>query len=62
MIAIDLCKQHVLDAHPKAIQQIKITGNLQQNPGATMLFIIEEAWETVLDSLQETVRVLRMSS
>ena len=44
------------------MQQIKITGNLQRNTGATMLFIIEEARETVLDSLQETVRVLRMSS
>ena len=29
MIAIDLCKQHVLDAHPKAIQQINFTGNLE---------------------------------
>ena len=28
MIAIDLSKQQALDADPKAIQQINITGNL----------------------------------
>ena len=30
MIAIDLRKQQVLDADPKAIQQINLTGNLAQ--------------------------------
>ena len=29
MIAIDLCKQQVLDADPQAIQQINFTGNLE---------------------------------
>ena len=29
MIAIDLCKQQVLDADPKEIQQINFTGNLE---------------------------------
>ena len=28
MIAVDLSKQQVLDADPKAIQQINFTGNL----------------------------------
>ena len=49
MIAIDLSTQQALDADPKAIQQIKFTGNLSRNPNAntTMYFIIEEAKETI---------------
>ena len=45
MIAIDLNKQQALDADPKAIQQIKYTGNLaqQNNAHTTMFFITEEA-------------------
>ena len=46
MIAIDLSKQQVLGADPKAIQQIKFTGNLDQTENTTMFFIIEEAKET----------------
>ena len=30
MIAIDLSKQHALDADPKAIQQINFTGKVDQ--------------------------------
>ena len=30
MIAIDLSKQQALDTDPKAIQQINLTGNLEQ--------------------------------
>ena len=56
MIAIDLSKQHALNADPKAIQQINFTGNLGKN--AAILFIIEEAKETVLYFLQGTVTVL----
>ena len=58
MIAIDLRKQQVLDADPKVIQQISFTGNLYQAGNITMLFIIEEAKETILDLSQVTVRVL----
>ena len=58
MIAIDLSKQQVLDADPRAIQQINFTANLDRNGNTTMLFIIEEAKETVLDFLQGTVKVL----
>ena len=60
MIAIDLSKQQALDADPKAIQQINFTGNLARNPIAntTMLFITEEAKETVLDFSRGTVAVL----
>ena len=60
MTAIDLSQQQALDADPKAIQQIIVTGNLARNPIAntTMFFIIEEAKETVLDFSQGTVKVL----
>ena len=55
MIAIDLSKQQVFDADPKTIQQIKFTGNLEQQ--ATIFFVIQEAKETVLDFSQGTVKV-----
>ena len=45
MIAIDLCKQQVLDADPRAIQQIRFTVNLNREDNTTMLFIIEEGKE-----------------
>ena len=59
MIATDLSKQQAVDTDPKAMQQIKYTGNLAQNPVAntTMFFITEEAKETVLDFSQGTVKV-----
>ena len=56
MIAIDLSKQPVLDAEPKAIQQTNFTGNLDQPGNATMCFIIEEAKKSLFS--QGTVRVL----
>ena len=46
MIAIDLSKQQVLDADPKAIQQINFTANLDRAK-ARFYFIFEEAKETV---------------
>ena len=62
MIAIDLSKQQALDADPKAMQQINFAGSLNQgedvNDNTTMLFIIEEVKETILDILQGTLRVL----
>ena len=45
MIAIDLSKQQVLDADPRAIQQINFTANLDRAGNITMFFIIEEAKE-----------------
>ena len=48
----------MLDADPKAIQQINFTGNLERDEGATMFFIIEEAKETILDFSQGTVKVM----
>ena len=47
MIAIDLSKQQVLDADPKAIQQINFPENLDRGGNTIMFFIIEEAKETV---------------
>ena len=58
MIAIDLSKQQVLDADPRAIQQNNFTANLDRAGNATMFFIIEEAKETVLGFSQGTVKVL----
>ena len=45
MIATDLSKQKALDPDPKAIQQIKFTGNLETQ--STIFFIIEEAKKTL---------------
>ena len=58
MIAIDLSKQEELDYDPKAIQQINFNGNLNREGNTTVFFIIEEGKETVLDFLQETMKVL----
>ena len=58
MIAIDLSKQQVLDADPRAMQQINFTANLDRAENTTIFFIIEEANETVLDFSQETLKVL----
>ena len=58
MIAIDLSKQQALDADPRAIQQINFTANLDRAGNTTMLFIIEEAKETVFEFSQGTVKVL----
>ena len=62
MIAIDLSKQQVLDADPKAIQQINFTENLDRAEGATMFSIIEEAKEAVLDFSEGTAKGLWMCS
>ena len=49
MIAIDLSKQQVLDADPKAIQQIHFTANLDRAGNARFDFDLEKAKETVFD-------------
>ena len=56
MITTGLSKQQALDSDPKAIQQINITGTLEQQ--AKIFFIIQEAKETILDFSQGTVKVL----
>ena len=57
MIAVDLSKQ-VLDVHPRAIQQINFTANLDRAGNTRIYFIREEAKETILDFSQGTVKVL----
>ena len=57
MIAIDLSKQEALDADLAAIQQINFPANLDRARNTTMLFVIQEAKQTVLDFSQGTVRV-----
>ena len=47
IIAIDLIKQQASIGDPKAIQQIDFTGNLEQDNGAIMFVIIEEAKEAI---------------
>ena len=58
MIAVDLSKRQALDAHPRAIQQINFTANLDRAGNTRVYFILEEAKGTVLDFSQGTVKVL----
>ena len=58
MIAVDLSKQQVLDANPRATQQINFTANLERASNTRIYFIPEEAKETILNFAQETVKVL----
>ena len=58
MIAIDLSKQLVLDASPRATQEINFTANLDRDENTTMFFIIEDVKETVLEFSQGTIKVL----
>ena len=46
MIAIDLGKQQVLDADPRAIQQTNFTANLSRPGNTRIYFVLEEAKET----------------
>ena len=62
LIATDLNKQQVLDADTIAIQQITFNGSLYCAGNTTTFFIYEVAKETILDFLQETVRVLLNNS
>ena len=58
MIAMDLRKQQVLDADPKAIQKINFTANLNRDGNRRFYFILEEAKETVFEFSEGTVEVL----
>ena len=42
MIVLDLSKQQVLDADPKAIQQINFTAKLDRAGNTRIYFILEE--------------------
>ena len=60
MIAIDLVRLQVLDADPKAIQQINFIGNVAQDLDENaMFFTIEKPKKkNILGFLQGTVKVL----
>ena len=57
LIAVDLSKQQVLDADPKAIQQINFTADLNR-ANTRFYFILEEAKGTVFEFSQGTVKLL----
>ena len=57
-IATDIEKLQELDADQKVVQQINLTLNLDQAGNTTMLFILKEAKENILDFSQRTVRLL----
>lgn len=50
MFAINLSKQQILKADPRAIQQISFTGNLEHDEDTQMSFIHEKAKESILES------------
>ena len=50
MIAVDLSKQQA-DADPRAIQQINFTANLDRAGNTRVYFILEEAKETILETV-----------
>ena len=60
LTSIDLSKQQSPDPDPKAIQQIKITGNLERegNGNTITFFMIEEADKNFLDFAQGNVKAL----
>ena len=53
-----LSKQQVLDADPKANEQINFTSNLDRAGNTRLYFFLEEAKETTFEFPQETVKVL----
>ena len=57
-IAVDLRKQQALDADPRAIKQINFTVNLGGAGSTRILFILEEAKETIMEFSKGTVKVL----
>ena len=62
LIRIDLRKQQTFDVDTKAISGINFTGNVEHAGNVTMLFIIEEVKETILDFSEGTVKALQIHS
>ena len=56
LITADLSKQKVLDADPRAIQQIIFTGKVSQN--IAVYYILEQSKETTLKFSKGTTNVL----
>ena len=57
LITTDLSKQKVLDADPKAIQQIIFTGQVDDEV-LTVFYILEQSKETKLEFSKGTTKVL----
>ena len=53
MIAIDLSKQQVLDADPKAIQKINFTANLDRAGNTRFFFILKKQKQLFLNFHKE---------
>ena len=53
-----LSKQQILDSHPRAIQQVNFTANLDRAGDTRIYFILEEGKETIPNFTQGTVKVL----
>ena len=49
LIAIDISKQQALNTDTKAIQQINLTGNLEEDGNRTIFFVNDKAKETILN-------------
>ena len=56
MVEVDLSQQQVLDADPKAIQQINFTANVKREANTRFYSILEESKETVFEFSQGTVK------
>ena len=57
MITVDSTKQQILNANPRANQQISFTANLDKAGNARIYFILEEANKTKLVFSQGTAKV-----
>lgn len=57
MTIIDLTKQQEVDAHPKAMQEINCTLNLEKDGNTVMFLIIEKARETIFNFSEKTTKV-----
>ena len=58
MVAIDLSKRKSLDADPKAMLQINFTGNMDRTVNTTVLVILDEVKNNILDFSPKSVRAL----
>lgn len=56
MVAIDLSKRKSLDADPKAMLQINFTGNMDRTVNTTVLVILDEVKNNILDFSPKSVR------
>ena len=58
MIAVDLSKQQIPNANPRANRQVNFTTNLDRAGNTRIYFILEEAKDTKLDFSQGTEKLL----